>query len=555
MTSIDTNVSNYTMSELMAIVNLDDLDPTSIMNATSPSVEKFKDTNPKLSNFFSDIQSQLLQYAQDLYNEDNADDAIYPDGEKQVENRYQHQYLRQKDQNQTNKITEREQKIGVFGDEHVPMTRQQLGVNDTFNVSVKQDSLNPNLKNTISRFVNLDSQFRQFSGINSASTNYTLDLSDTLKDTISMRVYSYQIPYSWYAIDANYGNTCFWIIDNSNNYVANVSIASGNYSQTQFVSTLGNSFASAGFDPSLNIVQYNQNSGNITLNLNGVTYTDASGNVYSVTPETSILFYDFTGEFQCNNNCYSKTNSYFNNTLGWLMGYRVPYMNVDLNGNTAPAILDLNGPKYLILVVDDYNQNHVNNSLVSISQFSNTLKMPSYYSPDLPYTCTTPAQQQLVLEQQGSSLNQLIAGVTNQSLFDLQNSNPLNGLLIGGKYVQDYSTIQQVLPSAPRTLTQAQIYTINQINANKSNLTNYLSKAPTSSDILAILPIKTSTGVATGTLIVDFSGSLQDNTRTYFGPVNIDRMAVKLLDDKGNVLNLNGNDWCVTLVCECLYQY
>jgi hypothetical protein len=65
MTSIDTNVSNYTMSELMAIVNLDDLDPTSIMKATSPFVEKFKDNNPKLSSFFSDIQSQLLQYAQD----------------------------------------------------------------------------------------------------------------------------------------------------------------------------------------------------------------------------------------------------------------------------------------------------------------------------------------------------------------------------------------------------------------------------------------------------------------------------------------------------------
>ena len=132
---------------------------------------------------------------------------------------------------------------------------------------------------------------------------------------------------------------------------------------------------------------------------------------------------------------------------------------------------------------------------------------------------------------------------------------PLNGLLIGGKYQKDYSTIQQVLPSAPRTLTQAQIYTINQISANRNNLTNYLAKAPTSSDILGILPIKTSTGVPTGSLIVDFSGSLQDNARTYFGPVNIDRMAVKLLDDKGNILNLNGNDWCVTLVCECLYQY
>ena len=568
MTSVDTNVSNYTVSELMAIIEVTDIDPEEIVKNTNVLIDKFQASNPQLSVFFMDVQSQLLQYSQGLLDEREEDlsgkivvesfgnmsnEAIYPAGDKQVSDWYKNENLTQNDQNQVNKITNRQQKIGVFGNQHAPMNREQLATTDTYQLPVKQDSLNPNLKNTINRFVNLDSQFRQYtSGADSNATDYTLDLSDTLKDTISMRVYSYQIPYSWYAIDANYGNTCFWIIDNSNNYVANVSIASGNYSQTQFVSTLGASFASAGFDPSLNIVQYNQNSGNITLNLNGVTYTDASGNVYSVTPETSILFYDFTGEFQCNNNCYSKTNSYFNNTLGWLMGYRVPYMNVDLSGNTAPAILDLNGPKYLILVVDDYNQNHVNNSLVSISQFSNTLKMPSYYSPDLPYTCTTPAQQQLVLEQQGSSLNQLIAGV---SLFDLQNSNPLNGLLIGGKYVQDYTTTQQVLPSAPRTLTQAQIYTINQINANKSNLTNYLSKAPTSSDILAILPIKTSTGVATGTLIVDFSGSLQDNTRTYFGPVNIDRMAVKLLDDKGNVLNLNGNDWCVTLVCECLYQY
>jgi hypothetical protein len=234
------------------------------------------------------------------------------------------------------------------------------------------------------------------------------------------------------------------------------------------------------------------------------------------------------------------------------MGYRVPYLNVDLSGNTAPAILDLNGPKYLILVIDDYNQNHVNNSLVSISQFSNTLKLPSYYSTDLPYTCVTPAQEQQI---NNNSLSQIVDGVTSQSYFDFQLSSPLNGLLIAGKYNEEYSDTQLVLPSAPRTLTQAQIYTINQINANKNNLTNYLAKAPTSSDILGVLPIKTSIGLQTGSLLVDFSGSLQDNTRTYFGPVNIERMAVKLLDDKGNILNLNGNDWCITLVCECLYQY
>jgi hypothetical protein len=152
-------------------------------------------------------------------------------------------------------------------------------------------------------------------------------------------------------------------------------------------------------------------------------------------------------------------------------------------------------------------------------------------------------------------LQQILAEATTQSLFDNQTSNVQNGLLIGGKYQESYVSTQIVLPSAPRTLTQSQIYTINEINKNNNNLTNYLSKAPTTSDILAILPVKTSAGVPTGSLLVEFSGSLQDNIRTYFGPVHIERLNVKLLDDKGNVLNLNGNDWCVTLVCECLYQY
>jgi hypothetical protein len=59
----------------------------------------------------------------------------------------------------------------------------------------------------------------------------------------------------------------------------------------------------------------------------------------------------------------------------------------------------------------------------------------------------------------------------------------------------------------------------------------------------------------TGDVYVEFGGSLQDNKRTYFGPVNITRLRLKLLDDKGNILNLNGGNWCVTLMSENLYQY
>jgi hypothetical protein len=581
MVDIDLNVKNYTLSELITIAGLDlnYVTKNDIIKNTDNLFNKFKEKNQPLAVFFLEVQSQLLQYAEGLEIDDEddtegkiivesfgnrTDDAIYPAGEKQITDWYENENLTQSDKNQVNKITQRKQKIGLFGNQHMPMNRQQLATTDTYNLPVKQDSLNPNLKNTIQRFVNLDSQFRQYtSGPDSTSTDYTLDLSDTLKNALSIRLYSYQIPFSWYAIDTAYGNTCFWIVDSSSGSAIPVSVPSGNYSQTQFVTQLNKSFSDAGFsfparstpyDLSANTpVYFNSNSGILTLLLYDGTYigTDSITNEsisFTISSTTSIVFYDFTSVLQCKVKCNSSINHYFNNTLGWIMGFKLPYVSVEINGNIASSVLDLNGTKYLILVLDDYNQNHVNNSLVSISQYSHTLKIPSYYSPDIPYTCLTPAQQK-------DNLSQLVSGVEAQSLSDNQTTNAQNGLLIGGKYENDYTSTQLVLPSAPRTLTQAQLYTINEINKNNNNLTNYLAKAPTSSDILAVLPVKTSTGVPTGSLLVEFSGSLQDSSRIYFGPVNIERMSVKLLDDKGNVLNLNGNDWCFTLVCECLYQY
>ena len=56
-------------------------------------------------------------------------------------------------------------------------------------------------------------------------------------------------------------------------------------------------------------------------------------------------------------------------------------------------------------------------------------------------------------------------------------------------------------------------------------------------------------------MYIEFSGSIQDNKRIYFGPVNINRMRITLLNDKGNLVNLNGADWSITLISENLYQY
>lgn len=537
----DTNVDSYTLSELLTILGLDYPDPTSITQKTNDLINKYKNSKPEISAFFKEVQSQLLQYSSDLDDPKNKDTAKFPSGEKQVKNIFENEYLTQDDKNQVDKITDRKQKIKVFGNEHVPMNREELGVSNTYNVPIAQDKLNPKLENVTTRFINLDSQFRQSSSSTvSSSSDYTLDLSDYLPNVLSMKLYSFQIPFCWYVIDEAYGNTCFWITYDITTSIP-ITINSGNYTFSEFVTNLNNSFSSAGFTfpnttPVNTPVNYNNNTGKITLNLIGGIYTGNPS--FTITTSTNITFFDYSAKLQCPNSdkCVSK-GFYINQTLGWVMGFRVPYVNVSATGNTASSILDLNGTKYLILIVDDFNQNHINNGLVSITEFSNTLKVPSYYSPDLPYTCS----------QTTFNADTLTSSFNNNENSDL-------GLLIADKLNIGINKYPKILPSAPRVLTQSQIYTINEIIKNNDKTTNFRAKAPTNNDIFAILPVKTS-GIQTGTLIVETSGSLQENKRIYFGPVNIERLRVKLVDDKGNVLNVNGADWTFTLICECLYQY
>lgn len=522
----DTNVNNYSISELMEIAGVDDLDVDTIQQNIQAMMKK---AGPQMSAFLLDVQSTLLKYA----DQNNAGEPIT---DKITSDWIENEHLEQNDTNQSNKVTNRQNKTQLYNNDHVPMKQEQLGVSNTYNVPVAQDSLNPNLKNSFQRFVNLDSQFRQSgNGVDTSSTDFTLDLSDPLIKALSICLYSYQIPYTWYVIDETNGNSFFWITQTNLQLNIPVIMPDGNYTASAFVSELIVALGTAGFTFPSTPVQYNTYTGKLTLNLFGGVYLSSNGaTTFTISESTILTFFDYTSQMRndllqtttCN------TSNYINQTLGWIMGYRTPYVEVAVNGNPAPAVLDLNGTKYLILVIDDYNQNHVNNGLVSITEFSNNLKLPSYYTPDLTHIC---------IEADGISDN----------ISSLQGTNGLN---FANKLNVDYVPRQVIVPSAPRTLTQSQIYTINEIIKNRSNNTNFRAKAPTNPDILAILPIK-SGNLSTGSMIIDASGSLQDNSRAYFGPVNIERMKIKLLDDKGNILNLNGADWCFTLICECLYQY
>jgi len=570
MSDFDTNINNYTVPEMLTILDLDDPTEKDINDSTNKYIDQFKKTgNTNMTSFFQNMQSKLLSYINDdENNEENPDENdAENDDENNNENEqtnewYKNEALEQDNKVQRDKVTDRRQKIDIYDNNHLPMNREQLGINNNFQVPVSQDTLNPNLKNVTSRFINLDSQFRQATGgIDTVSTDYTLDLSDPLIDVLSLRLYSIQIPFTWYVIDNNYGNTCFWIIIPFNNiiYEIKVSFTPGNYTyntfQTEFIAAIARAGISNPGGGAVPLISINTNNAKVTINLNGwqALYTDPNTGIVTIVPINGIaegttifnpdlnpyfLFFDFGGRLNCLTNgsgCASQ-NLTFNGTLGWVMGFRLPIVPIYTSpGNTGTAIIDLYGPKYFIIVLDDYNQNHINNGLISITELSTKLPLPSYYNTSQPYICVPNT----------SNPFSNLSGTEALSL----GLNPTSEKLDGG-----YGQRQVVLPSAPRTLTQAQLYTINEIIKNRDKNTSYRGTAPTNSDTFAMIPIKRGS-MNTGDLYTEFSGSMQENSRIYFGPVNVDRMHVKLVDDRGYTVDLHGAEWCFTIIAESLYQF
>ena len=517
--SLDLNINNYTQEDLLELFDLsnqDDVSYDDIMNASNPLINRYtSEDNYDYANFFQQAQNKLLE---DLdYESDNDSSNLQNNQNSQIGNLYSNEYpsQQQTDPNQANKVTDRTQQVSIFNqNDNYVMNKNQLGVSNTFQVPVAQGQLNPNLKNTNTRLINIDSQYRENiipfdpnpDGV-SSPTNFTLDLTDILNNTISLEVTAFQIPYTWYLIDASYqANNCFFV-DNSM-----VSIPSGNYSTTDLIDDISSVLTS---DISGMLISNNSKTGKTTIqNKTGGTKT--------------ITFYDPSGVKTCESTC--GITSKFNNNLGWILGFRgninyhpseaatnplygqLVYTIEDGNSITSEALIDTFGSKYFLLILDDYNQNHLNKGLVGITPTQKYAEIPSYWNTNLQISqeCATPTFN--------------------------HTKTP--------SYVQN----------APRKLTQAQLYTLNQTTQARTSTNKNMLTSPTTTDVLALIPLRLANNLSPGQQIID-DFNLDEAKRVYFGPVDIERMRVRLVNDKGYTVNLNGNDWSFTLTATTLYQY
>lgn len=525
------DVENYTIDELTELVGLSAEPNFYTTYDIGDHFDILKSKYPKLARSGGFLEKAEQRIIDDIDMNPNPEPPTNNEP-PEMNDWYTNQYLKQDNFLQNARITDRQNKVKVFNDEnggsHETMKREQIGVLNSHPLPIAQDSLNPTLKNVSQRMLVIDSQYRQNINATTSSTDFTLDLSDILTNTLSLKLYSFQIPYAWYTIDSSMGTSCFWIVYDGTTYP--ISIQDGNYTAQQLVTAIQYQL-----DTTLNnvIAPFTGNNFDISYNpINGKSCFLFATQVPTLSVE--VVFYDSEFYSSCGATCGNTMK--LNNNLGWFLGFRplddknlplhfsiivnsssnyniptnpTPY-NLD-NAYFSDGPIDVYGTKYLTLVLDDYNQNHLNNGLVNITDTDTTLSLPDYFNTDIPNVCAPDPQ--------------------------LNNS-----------FVPFYTQ------STPRTLTQAQVYSINQILENRR--TTYKSRitGPTTTDVLAIIPIKKQ-GLGTGDMMVDLGSSLAFNTRTYFGPVNISRLRVCLQDDMGRTLNLHGANWSVAIIVESLYQY
>lgn len=522
---IDTNVDSYTNNELLEILDLDSGSGSLTAEDIQDRVQLMMRQYPSVAFFFAQVGERLQsEYADDAdadADDDVADEEDQQDEQDEANVWLKNQYLTQNGAKEFKQYTSRDNKVQVFedGNGHEQMKQERLGAVNAINVPVSQGSLNPVLKNITSRIIMLDSTYRQnivpYNSPVSASTDYTLDLSDTLNNTLSIKLSSVQIPFTWYNYADYLGNTCFMYATSPTAFGNNDLNLSG---MLQFIIPNGSYTNSSTLLAALNLVAPLLFT--FTVVNNSFTITNIS------TDYVRIVFYNGNNPTMSCGSSGCRFPSKLDNNLGWNLGYRstnIPGVELALAYDLAPTSLSpLNsvkasvpycniGPNYFLLVVDDFNQNHLNQGLVNIDDTDTTLNPPSYINADINYSCFS----------------------TDEGF---QSPYPV------------------YIPNAPTRLTQAQLYSANQIAENRRNTTNIRTPGPTTTDVLAVIPLKVG-GLSFGDKYIEFGSSLLQNERVYFGPVNISRMRVTLRDDKGNIVNLNGADWSFSLISTHLYEF
>jgi len=246
--------------------------------------------------------------------------------------------------------------------EHMVQIRKEQPYLSSYPSEFFPGIINPLKKRTIRKNLNIDTRFRD-NYYASSSTNFNLVLPTTFNDVIQMQLSSIELPTTFYTISKQYGNNFFTIklINKDNTEVSDgvVNIPDGNYDQNTIIEAINNQISILTIQTGINysLIQF-------TVDLtNGTTGSGQTLVGVSNIDDFDALYNGFELNFQADRYGYPDRNTPLPLKFGWTMGFRNGIYSNNLN-YVSEAVIDITGPRYFFLAIDDHN-NNVNNNFFS----------------------------------------------------------------------------------------------------------------------------------------------------------------------------------------------
>ena len=209
-------------------------------------------------------------------------------------------------------------------------------------------TINPLKTRVISKCLTIDTRFRE-NYFNSSATNFNIQLPMILENVLSIQLSSIEMPTSYYVISNQYNNNFFTLTVNGVSEI--IVIPGGNYTSASLIIYINNQLVTLG-----GAFQY------IVFAVNIASTFGGSGQMMVGINPTKPLNLDINSielNFQAdklgNDDRYTPLPLKF----GWIMGFRNGVYTGNLN-YVSEAIVDISGPRYFYLVVEDYNNNNNN---------------------------------------------------------------------------------------------------------------------------------------------------------------------------------------------------
>ena len=502
MSATDFDVKNYNTEELLSILNIKHKIPLTkalIIDETQKQIDKMED-RPNFKQFFFEVRKKLLA-EKDEFNKQNKyseDDSNYEEATELIK---------------SSSLKTQQKNNVLLDDEKLIIKPTEVPQQFTQSVFYSQGTANPNKIHTIERVLNFDSHYRTILdpnsvncgddfGLNSnirldSATNFTVNLAQPLQNVVKMKLKSVELPLSWYVFNKDYGTNIFSVeIDSSFNPV---SIPQGNYPDA---SSIVNNLNIAS-----NTLSITFSHDPLTNRITIVNNSDKTINIIWYNEDQIILDCTQGGgvgqKLDCN--------------LGWLLGFRLSDYTLEPNeAITAESLLDLLGSKYVLLSLDDFCNSKPNQDLLSNVSNKSKFSLPDYYNKET-----------------------MAPGACPPNIIPI-----LNACSGAGKRNMDLSS----------NLTQKQQFTIASLRIAMEGKPADRYDSPGTTDLIGRIPISRNLSSSYQNIVYENNNENSD-TRTYFGPVNLSKFRIRLLNDKGLLLNLNNMDWSFSIIVTQLYQY